>query len=156
MLIPDPVHPRSSWGEPSCVPCRLSRPNGRILANALERFRSFKSFSQGICQLVVFGSSKIGVVVVPVPRSSVNDALVPSEVFFITASQDVTCYWDSCVASQLKTKRSKCCAGPQQPCCHTWRHTVLIKLLLLVLITAARPLSSISVKQHLAEVTEWK
>lgn len=43
-----------------------------------------------------------------------------------------------------------------QPYCRTWRNVVLIKLLLLVLITAALPLNSISVKQHLEEVIESK
>lgn len=40
-----------------------------------------------------------------------------------------------------------------QPCCRTWRNAVLIKLLLLVLITAAQPLNSKSVKPCLEEVS---
>lgn len=78
-------------------------PNVRILANALERF---KSSSQGICQLpesrpvVFFGLSKTDVVVVPGPKSSINNALWKRVLYFlITISQNVIGYWDSCFAS---------------------------------------------------------
>lgn len=94
-------------------------PNVCIFANALERFKSFKSSSQGICQLpesrpvVFFGFLKINVVVVPVPRSSINNALWKRVLFFkIPINQNVIGYWDSCFASQLETKKSKCGAGP--------------------------------------------
>lgn len=43
-----------------------------------------------------------------------------------------------------------------QPHCHTWRNTLLIKQLLLVLITSTQILRSVSVKQHLGEVIESK